>query len=340
MNVLKLNECISGDKDAVETILAELDCKNIRYNSAKNEFRFSRAEGTNPTASRVSVSSLRYQCFSSGSQGSIYNLIMEKRLCSFPESLTWAAKILGISDAKLNEVTQLPFGGFYKNIIKQLREPEQVSVTYPDDILKQFGKITNLAFLRDGIDLKTQEKFKLGYDLETNRITIPQWNMNGEIVGVMGRSNDINVPKEFRWLPIIPCCRSYTLFGYHINYAPIQQKQLCIITESEKGVMQLSTMGHKIGLATCTNSISSAQARFIKALRVDKIVLAYDEGLNEEKLATEAEKIKCNNQIYTNKVGYIFDKNNDILPKNSKDSPTDLGRDKFELLANKYVKWI
>ncbi len=340
MNVLRLNEHISGDKDAVETILSELECGHIKYNQSKDEFRFSRSEGSNPTASRISVDSLRYQCFSSGSQGSIYNLIMEKRLCNFPESLKWAAKVLNISDEKLNETIQLPFDGFYKSIIKQLKEPEHVSITYPDDILDQFGKVTNMSFLRDGIGLKTQEEFKLGYDLETNRITIPQWNTNGEIVGIMGRSNDKNTPNEFRWLPIIPCCRSYTLFGYHINYAPIQQKQLCIITESEKGVMQLSTMGHKIGLATCTNSISSAQARFIKTLRVDKVVLAYDEGVDEEKLVAEAEKIKCNNQIYMNKVGYIYDKNNEVLPKGSKDSPTDLGREKFELLANKYTKWI
>lgn len=340
MNVLRLNEHISGDKEAVEKILLELGCENIRYNPSKEEFRFSRAEGTNPTASRIFVPSLGYQCFSSGSRGSIYNLIMEKRNCNFPQALKWAASQLGIEDAALNEEIKLPFDGFYKNVIKQTKTPEETMKTYPDNILSQFGNATNLAFLKDGIDLKIQEEFKLGYDLETNRITIPQWNTNGELVGVMGRSNDKNIPNEFRWLPIIPCCRSYTLFGYHINYASIQQKQLCVITESEKGVMQLSTMGHRIGLATCTNSISTAQARFIKALRVDKIVLAYDEGVCEEKLRMEAVKIKCENQIYKNKVGYIFDKNNEILLKASKDSPTDLGRTKFELLANKYVKWI
>lgn len=340
MNVLKLNEHISGDKNAVEEILSRLHCDNIRYNPVKNEFRFSRAEGKNPTASRIDVNSLKYQCFSTGNRGSIYNLIMEKRNVNFPESLKWVAKVLKITDSSIDEQIQLPFGGFYKNITKFNEEPENALKIYPADTLDEFGRITNTAFFKDGINFSTQERFNLGYDLETNRITIPQWNVNGELVGIMGRSNDSEIPYEYRWLPIIPCSRSYTLYGYHMNYSGIQAKQLCIITESEKGVMQLSSMGHELGLATCTNTISPMQARFIKALRVDKLVLAYDEGIEEEKLICEAEKLKSNNPIYKNKVGYIFDKQCEILQKESKDSPTDLGKSKFELLANKYVKWI
>lgn len=340
MNVLKLNEHISGDKSAVEEILFKLHCENIKYNPVKNEFRFSREEGKNPTASRIDVNSLKYQCFSTGKRGSIYNLIMEKKHTSFPESLKWAAKTLKISDSSINEQIQLPFGGFYKNITRFNEEPENALKIYPADILNEFGRVNNMAFFKDGISFCTQEKFNLGYDLETNRITIPQWNINGELVGVMGRANDTKIPYEYRWLPIIPCSRSYTLYGYHVNYGGIQENQLCVITESEKGVMQLSSMGHNLGVATCTNTISSLQAKFIKALRVDKIVIAYDEGIEEDKLITEAEKLKSNNPIYTNKVGYIFDKQCEILPKGSKDSPTDLGKSKFEFLANKYVRWI
>lgn len=340
MNVLKLNEHISGDKNAVEEILSKLCCENIRYNSQRDEFRFSKSEGKNPTASRIYVGSLKYQCFSSGARGSIYNLIMEKKGLNFPEALKWAAKVLKINDESLNEEIQLPFGGFYRNLVKALHEPEETMKIYPKETLDEFGRVCNVAFFNDGIDLKTQEKFSLGYDIETNRITIPQWNTNGELVGIMGRSNDLNVPYEFRWLPIISCSRSYTLFGYHINYEAIQNKQLCVVTESEKGVMQLASMNHNLGLATCTNTISQVQARYIKALRADKILLAYDEGIEEEKLMIEAKKLKSDNQIYANKVGYIFDKNNEILQKGTKNSPTDLGRENFEMLANKYVKWI
>lgn len=340
MNVLKLNEFISGNKDAVESILENLECENIRYSRTHDEYRFSKEYGKNPTASRVKVNNLRYQCFSSGEQGSIYNLIMDKKGFSFPEALRWAAKTLGIDQKKLNTQVQLPFGGFYKSIIKEAQEPELALPTYPTSILQPFGHVSNIAFLNDGIDIETQENFSLGYDLETDRITIPQWDVNGELVGVMGRSNDPQIPYEFRWLPIIPCSRSHTLYGYHKNYAGIQKKQICVIAESEKGVMQLCSMGFPVGLATCTRSISSTQAKYLKALRVDRLILAYDEGIPESDLAAEALKIRMKNPIYTNRVGYIFDKDGDILKKGSKDSPTDLGREAFRTLANKYTKWI
>lgn len=340
MNVLKLNEFISGNRDAVETILENLECENIRYSPIHDEYRFSKEYGKNPTASRVKVSNLRFQCFSSGQCGSIYNLVMIRRNCSFPEALRWVADVLEIDQSALNMTIELPFGGFYKSIIKEAKEPELSLPIYPESTLQQFGHVSNVSFLKDGIDIATQENFSLGYDLETDRITIPQWDVNGDLVGVMGRSNDPNIPYEYRWLPIIPCSRSHTLYGYHKNYAGIQNKQICVITESEKGVMQLYSMGFPVGLATCTRTISTTQAKYLKALRVDRLIIAYDEGIPECDLAAEAKKLQMNNPIYSNKVGYIYDANGDILRKGSKDAPTDLGREAFRTLANKYTRWI
>lgn len=340
MNVIKLNEIISGDKDAVETILHEIGCENIRYNEQQREFRFSKSTDKNPTASRVKIDNLKYQCFSSNEQGSIYNLVMNKENLNFPLALKRVSNILNLDETALNTTLQLPFGGFYKHIIRANNNEEVKLPTYPHSILDEFGGIKNTTFLHDGISLATQSEYELGYDTETNRIVIPQWDTNGEIVGIMGRSNDPEIPYEYRWLPIIPCSRSHTLYGYHKNYAGIQNKQICVITESEKGVMQLHSMGFPVGLATCTRTISSYQVKYLKALRADKIILAYDEGIPECDLREEAQKLKVNNSIYTNKVGYIYDKNNDILRSGSKNSPTDLGREAFRTLANKYTKWV
>ena len=340
MNVIRLNEIISGNKDAVETLLEALECENITYNKAKDEFRFNKEGGNNPTSSLIRVCNLSYQCFSSEDRGSIYNLVMKRKGLSFPDALKWVAKILNVDQSSLNLEIKLPFGGFYKNILKTTQEPELAMQPYPNSLLDQFGRVSNMAFLKDGIDIQTQESFSLGYDLETDRITIPQWNINGELIGVMGRSNDLDVPYGFRWLPIIPCSRSHTLYGYHKNYENIQQKQICVVVESEKGVMQMHSMGFPVGLATCTRTISNVQAKYLKALRVDKLIIAYDEGIPEEDLQQEALKIKINNPIYANRVGYIFDKDGDVLKKGSKNSPTDLGREAFRELANRHVTWI
>jgi DNA primase len=340
MNVVRLNEYLSGNADAIEEILMSLGCTNIKLNVLRNEFRCSRDYGKNPSAVRVDIESLRFQCFSTGEQGSIYNFIMSKRNINFPESLRWVVKILKLNKEQFTGQTIIPFGGFYKHLIRSTAEPELAMKTYDDNLLDRYGLVTNLAFLKDGIDLKTQEHFHLGYDHDTDRITIPQWDVNGNLVGIMGRSNDPNIPYEYRWMPIIPCSRSYTLFGYHQNYAAIQQQQMCIITESEKGPMQLRTMGYNFGLATCTRTISSVQERYLKALRVKKLIIAYDEGISEDELRAEAVKLQITNKIYASEVGYIYDRDGDILQKGSKSSPTDLGKETFGILVNKYTKWM
>lgn len=94
-----------------------------------------------------------------------------------------------------------------------------------------------------------------------------------------------------------------------------------MIGESEKFVQQLHTMRSRIGLATCGNDVSEVQAKYIKGLMVKKVILAYDEGLKEEQIRTQAEKLILNNSVFSNKVGYIFDKSNEILKKEVKPVP-------------------
>ena len=65
---------------------------------------------------------------------------------------------------------------------------------------------------------------------------------------------------------------------------------------------------------------------YIKALMTNKIILAYDEGLEEEQIRLQAEKLALNNAVFKNSVGYVFDKDNEILPKGSKASPSDMGK--------------
>ena len=156
----------------------------------------------------------------------------------------------------------------------------------------------------------------------------------------MGRSNDPNCPHDERWLPIIPCSRNLTLFGYHRNYSKILQNDIVVVFESEKAVMQLDTFGCNVGLSSCGNHLSSTQVRYLKSLMVKRIIIAYDEGLSEEYIREEAKKLLSENHIYKNKVGYIYDKNHDILQINSKASPSDLGRNAFNTLVKKHTVWL
>ena len=71
-----------------------------------------------------------------------------------------------------------------------------------------------------------------------------------------------------------------------------------------------------------------------------QIVLALDEGLEEEQVREEAKKLKSCNKMINTKVGYIYDRTNDVLSKGAKQSPSDLGKEAFEELYKNHIVWI
>lgn len=312
----------------------------ITYRGQKNELRFSRDEGHNPTAMRLKLDTLKFDGFSINAHGNLYSLVMNYEKLSFPEALHFIADKLGLQKSQFSKKIKYPFGGFYKGLMKEIQEPEYSMKTYDDSILDEYAGKYNLMFFRDGIDFQTQEYFNVGFDIETLRITVPEYTLDGRLCGIMGRLNDSKCTKEERWLPIIPCSRSLTLYGYHNNYRTIQEKNMVVIGESEKFVQQLYSMGNHVGLATCGCDVSEIQSKHIKALMTSKIVLAYDEGLEEEQIRSQAEKLVLNNAVFKNRVGYVFDRENLILPKGSKASPSDMGKEAFCELLKSHVVWL
>jgi len=265
---------------------------------------------------------------------------MKNKNMNFPQALNYVAEFLGLSKKTLNTKIKYPFSGFYKGLMKEITEPEYSMQTYDESILEEYADKYNLMFFKDGINFDTQKEFNVGFDLETLRITVPEYTLDGKLCGIMGRLNDSNCDKHERWIPIIPCSRSLTLYGYHKNYAEIQRRGLVVVGESEKFVQQLHSMGCKVGLSLCGCDISDVQAKYIKSLMTNRIILALDEGLEEEKIRMQAEKLIVNNAMFQNKVGYIYDKENVIIPKGSKGSPSDYGKEAFLELCKSHVVWI
>lgn len=213
-----------GNADDCITLLNSMGYTDVSYRANKNEIRFSREEGHNPSAMRLKIDTLRFDGFSINLHGNIYSLVMYTLDKTFPEALNYMAETLGIKKSELNSKIKLPFSGFYKGLQREIQEPELAMQTYDESTLDQYANKFNLMFLKDGIDFDSQAYFKDGFDLETLRITVPEYTLDGKLCGIMGRSIDSACPKEDRWLPIIPCSRSLTLYGYTQNYDVIQQK--------------------------------------------------------------------------------------------------------------------
>jgi hypothetical protein len=332
MDVFALKNYIINNPEYIELVLEKTGFHNIT--PLKNEYRAAREPGRNPTSVKVNKKTLSATCFSTNLNGDLITLVQSKLNTSFPNTIKKVSEIVEFKDTEKIDQYKLPFGGFYKKITK-LRNDEEVDLdVYAEDILDRFETVPNLLFYEDGILPQTQLEYNVGYDSVTGRISVPWRSFSGEIIGVMGRLNKKELSDdETKWFPILPFPKSKTLYGFSDNYSSIQEKSIVMIGESEKFCLQLDSKGLNVGVSLGGSFLSETQANNIKSLFPKTILVMMDEGLEQEHSIEIAKQLKVN-KYYKNRVGYIFDKENTYLPKDSKMAPSDL--DKYTL--NKLIK--
>ena len=272
-----------------------------------------------------------------GEKGDIFSFLMKKRQIELMDVLNIVKQELGLDSFTFSQKpTNIVFGGAYRKIKRNSPDGNK-DIVLPEDILIPYANKLNMKFLRDGINFDTQRKFQIGLDPFTQRITIPWRNMMGELIGVMGRyiGNEEGIP---RWLPVIPFPKLNALYGYATNYKDLVDCAVLYAGESEKFTLQLDTMEINNCISIGRSEISSGQIKRIISLNPKKIIYCMDEGLSEE---ISIKNVKLTQQLlkYHNiEVGYIYDEDNKYLPKGSKSSPTDLGKDVFLRLVTEKVK--
>jgi DNA primase len=338
INVNVLTEKIIANPDYIVKILEALGFDNIRDRG--KYFQFPNKDGDNQNAISILKDTLVYNNYTRNDKGNLITLVMKEKNLEFPEALKWISKALSLSGVSTNVKIKKPFGGFYTSLKPDENDIDANIKTYPISMIENDLHRYNMMWYYQNVSFDIQDRFCLGYNLETNSILIPIFNTSGELVGCKARRNDSKCELTERWWAYLPFPKTQVVYGYHWNYQKIIEKDMCIIVESEKGVCQLSSMGCDLGLAVLGHDISQSQAKIIKSLKVKKIILALDEGLPEEEIKKQAEKLVIDTHIYKNKVGYIYDREHKYLKEGSKDSPTDNNKDTFDKLRKECVVWI
>lgn len=185
-------------------------------------------------------------------------------------------------------------------------------------------------FFRDGIDFSVQNKWGIRYCHESNEILIPIYDEFGRLVGCKSRSNDSNVDFNKRWRAFLPYQKTKVVYGMFQNYESILKRQTVVVFEAEKSVLQCSSFGFNLGVAIAGHSISEYQAKLIKSLMVNNIIVAFDQDVCREEAEFEARKLKLNIHGIRNKVRVICDEEKRFLGK--KESPSDNGKRIFSQL--------
>ena len=322
------------EDDNLEKILEYYGYENIRRTN--KEIRCARGDDSNPTSIRIRLNeNLTSQDFARNVSGDIFTLIMSHKDMEFKDTIREIKSILGISleyKPKQKSAFSMLFGK-----IKNYKSISETSIeTYPENTLDKYEAVWNERFLKDNISIQTQTRFNIGYCNSTNRITIPWRNINGEIVGIMGRDNT-DLAEGFKYLPLIAFQKMFSLYGYSENYEHLLNADRIYLFESEKSVLQAHTMGIYTCLALGGNALSDYQIKSILKLNPREIILGFDEGLDKEIIKSRIELIKSHLVLRECKVGIIYDIKNKYMEKGSKCSPTDIGKDKFEKLIQECI---
>lgn len=328
MEIAELQVELQSNPDNVVKVLEKIGHTDIKDKG--RYWQMSNINGDNPTALCVWKDELTYNNFSHSKHGSFFALVMDEVELTFPEALKYIAKCIGYQQSNIK--IHKPFHGFYDEILKSEVSPELSLKRYSENDLPPNDSLSKM-WLDDGVDLLTQEKYGIRIDHESNRIIIPEQDFSGNLIGAKARYNG-ECALEDRWSMYIPYSKSLVIYGYSQHYANIQKKQKALVLEAEKSVLQAESMNCFIGLAIGGHDVSQTQALYLRRLGVD-IIFGFDAGISREVCIEQAKKVKVDNRLWKNRVGFID--MNDVPDKNS---PTDKGYRMFKDLMTRKVIWI
>lgn len=310
-----------------------------------------------------------FQCYTGGCAESSFDLfqlvikvhsIQKNTEIDLNGAILYVAGRLGIAGENFEfEENQLAdwqvFSDYEK--IKQIREkvdPEFKFEALPfhdPTILTRFSYLPINPWLRDGISLEVMKHNLIGYYAGEEQITIPHFDARGALIGIRGRAlvkEEAELYGKYRPLRVNKILYNHPLSKnlYNINNSKnnIELAKKAIIFESEKSCLQYASyfgIENDISVACCGSHFSTYQCELLLDLGVDEIILALDRQFQEvgddeyRRLTKNIEKIKDKYKNYVN-VSAIFDKN---MITNYKDSPTDLGPEKFFQLFKERIKF-
>lgn len=322
------------DSSSIEHILDTFGFDKIRSNH--KEIRAAFESGMNPTAVVIRLQdneNLFVKDYERNLSLDLINYLVKAKNIPFKDVMNAIKQELHL-DSIYNYKRRVGlFGGIYNNIS---RSNGEISVTtYPEDVLIPYGNTPNILWLKDGISLSTQQKWGIGYCVQSQRITLPIRASTGEVMAVKGRCN--YEPEEFepKYLYLIQGPMSQTLFGYSENYGSLYEGDI-IIVESEKSVLKLDSWGYNNVVALGSNSLSPAQAKLIISLNPKSVTFMLDKSLKLQNTRTNIDMLK--NFCVMRQLEIRFWDWTENITLDDKSAPCDDTQDEFEYIYENEVK--
>jgi len=305
------------------------------------------------------IDSKKFFCFTCNSSYDVFELVRRaKGFETFKEAYKYVVDFFNLKDFSVDEEQEVDLISDW-DIFQKIHDYSQEVVVEPEyiqpiqeNLLEYFYPLAAPEeWLKEGISAKVMRYYNIRVDSALQKIIIPHRDIEGNLIGIRGRSFDIKELDEGKkYMPVFIEGTMYNhplgknLFGAFENKEVIKKiKKVCVF-EAEKSVLQIGSMygvQNNWSVAVCGSNISHSQCMLILSMGVEEVVIAFDadqkDGRGEpDTLAYEQKLLKVAAPLlpYVD-VSVIFDYDH-ILPL--KASPSDCGKEKFEQLYHKRIK--
>lgn len=228
----------------------------------------------------------------------------------------------------------------YTDKFKKRVSPELM--IYSTKVLDVFVHKYPIEWINDGITPAAMDKFNILYSISQNKIIIPHFNINGELIGIRGRAlNEWEVEMGGKYMPVKIEDKWYAhplslnLYGLDKNLQNIQQNGIVYLFESEKSVLQMEGFNMpNCAAAVCGSNFNKFQLNILlKHCHPKEIVICFDkeEKKGEDKYFNKLYRLCQKYSNYCN-FSFIYDRENLL---DMKDSPSDRGEEVFKKLLDR-----
>ena len=224
----------------------------------------------------------------------------------------------------------------------------EILAEYDNGILNTFLDYHPVEWLSEGISDETMNKYEIKFDLDSEGIIIPHRDKDGRLIGIRQRNlNKKQLELGRKYVPYVsPRSRiiykhslGKNLYGFHINKEKISESKMCVIFESEKSILKMHSLYNE-NPSVCVggSSINDYQLNLLKQLGCEKIYIAFDNEIFNEKWEKKMQKIYEKIIKFGFRCFIVQDWENKYLE--DKDAPIDKGKEIWRTLFSQSREYL
>jgi len=215
-------------ENRIEELLEHLDCWGIETEQNGKLYVAGLPDGENKRSVQVrNNEALSSSIRSRGINGSIYDIVSyiiygsetdQERKDTLSKSKFWVCNKLNYPEFidefyKVTSDIQLPVKG-YNDWLKKASVKESQKNVLNEVINEEHINVNSIVpyykWYEEGLSISTQKYFQISIDVNTERITFPIHNKNGELIGIKGRycGKNKEIEDKYKYLYLLPCNKS------------------------------------------------------------------------------------------------------------------------------------